>query len=172
MKLSTKILIEETAIRQRVREMAAEIVADTPGDRPLSVLAVMDGAFLFCADLIRHLPMPVYLGFVRIVSVDRGGDPAGVEIPADFPVGGADLLVVEDILDTGKTLAALRGRLETLKPTRLRIAVLLDKPARRSQEVHVDFTGFSVEDRWVVGYGLDWKGIYRNLPHISFVEGR
>lgn len=170
MKLSTEILIDQTAVRRRVQEMAAEIAADTPGDRPLSVLAVMDGAFLFCADLIRLLPMPVHLGFVRVVSVDRGGDPSGVEIPEGFPVSGADLLVVEDILDTGKTLAALRQRLETLHPARLRIAVLLDKPARRSEQVTVDFTGFAVEDRWVVGYGLDWNGFYRNLPYISFVD--
>ena len=150
--------------------MAAEITAHTPSDRPLSVLAVMDGAFVFCADLIRLLPMPVKLGFVRVVSVDRGGDPSRVELPADFIVAGADLLVVEDILDTGKTLAALRQRLEALEPARLRVAVLLDKPSRRSERVSVAFTGFAVEDRWVVGYGLDWKGFYRNLPHISFVD--
>ena len=170
MRLSKQILIDQATIHRRVQEMAAEIAADTPGDRPLSVLAVMDGAFLFCADLVRLLPAPVHLGFVRVVSVARGGDPTGVEIPAGFPVPGADLLVVEDILDTGKTLAALRHRLEALGPSRLRIAVLLDKPSRRSEEVHVDFTGFTVEDRWVVGYGLDWEGLHRNLPYISCVD--
>jgi hypoxanthine phosphoribosyltransferase len=112
----------------------------------------------------------VHLGFVRVVSVARGGDPTSVEIPQGFPVAGADLLVVEDILDTGKTLAALRHRLEALGPSRLRIAVLLDKPSRRSHQVDVDFSGFTVEDRCVVGYGLDWKGLHRNLPYISFVD--
>jgi len=170
MKLSQQILIDEATIHRRVCELASEIAADTPGDRPLSVLAVMDGAFLFCADLVRCLQVPVHLGFVRVVSVARGGDPASVEIPQGFPVTGADLLVVEDILDTGKTLAALRHRLEALGPSRLRIAVLLDKPSRRSHQVDVDFTGFTVEDRWVVGYGLDWKGLHRNLPYISFVD--
>jgi len=170
MGLSDEILIDEAALRGRVREMAAAIAADTPGDRPLSVLAVMDGAFVFCADLVRLLPVPVHLGFVRVLSVARGGDTSDVEIPLEFPVSGADLLVVEDILDTGTTLAALRRRLEALEPARLRIAVLLDKPARRSEQVEVDFSGFTVDDRWVVGYGLDWEGLYRNLPYISFVD--
>ena len=170
MRLSEQILIDEATLRQRVGEMATEIAADTPIDRPLSVLAVMDGAFVFCADLVRRLPAPVHLAFVRVASVDRGGVPSAVEIPEGFPVAGADLLVIEDILDTGKTLAALRRRLEALAPSRLRIAVLLDKPSRRSEQVEVDFTGFTVEDRWVVGYGLDWKGLHRNLPYISFVD--
>jgi len=170
MRLSEQILIDEPAIRERVREIAAEIAADTPGDRPLSVLAVMDGAFLFCADLVRLLAIPVHLGFVRVTSVDRGGDPSEVEIPCDLPIAGADLLVVEDILDTGKTLAALRQKLDGLKPARVRVAVLLDKPARRSEQVGVDFVGFSVENHWVVGYGLDWRGLYRNLPYISFMD--
>jgi hypoxanthine phosphoribosyltransferase len=168
-KLSEQVLIDPSSIQRRVREIAAEIVTDTAGAGPLSVLAVMDGAFLFCADLVRLLPLRVHLGFVRVVSVDRGGDPAQVELPEGFPVTGADLLVVEDILDTGKTLAALTQRLEAHRPARLRIAVLLDKPSGRVERVRADYTGFPVEDRWVVGYGLDWEGLYRNLPHISFV---
>jgi hypoxanthine phosphoribosyltransferase len=107
---------------------------------------------------------------VPVISIRRGGDPTGIRLPEDFPVEDADLVVVEDILDTGCTLSALRRHLETLRPRRIRLAVLLDKPARREVEIRPDYVGFTVEDRWVVGYGLDSEGLYRNLPYISHVE--
>jgi hypoxanthine phosphoribosyltransferase len=169
-RLSSEILIDEEQIARRVEAMALAIAADTPEGAPLSVLAILDGAFMFCADLVRRLPMPVRLGLVRVVSVERGGDPERVELPADFPVRGEELLVVEDVLDTGKTMAALRARLAAQAPRRIRLAVLLDKPARRAVAIRPDYSGFVVGDRWVVGYGLDWDGLYRNLPYISYVE--
>jgi len=170
MRLSSEILIGEEELLRRVSAMAAAIAADTPEGQNLSVLALMDGAFLFCADLVRRLPMPVSLGFVPMVSVQRGGDPEKVELPAEFPVEGQDLLVVEDILDTGQTLSALRGNLMRRKPRRLRLAVLLDKPVRRKVEIVPDYVGFTVGNHWVVGYGLDYEGLYRNLPYLSYVE--
>jgi hypoxanthine phosphoribosyltransferase len=170
MRLSNKILIPEDRIRARVSELAAAIAADTPEDGKLSVIALLDGAFVFCADLVRRLPMPVRVGLVPLRSVRRGGDPTGIVIPPEVPVRGADLLVLEDILDTGQTLAALRRHLVSLGPRRIRIAVLLDKPARREVEVMPEYVGFTVPDRWVVGYGLDSDGWYRNLPYVSFVE--
>jgi hypoxanthine phosphoribosyltransferase len=170
MRLSSDVLIDEEALRLRVEAMAAAIAADTPDSVTLSVLAILDGSFMFCADLVRRLPMPVRLGFTPLRSVDRGGDPRNVVLPRDLPVAGADLLVVEDILDTGRTLSRLVARLAELEPARLRLAVLLDKPARREAAVRVDYTGFVVADRWVVGYGLDFEGLYRNLPYISHVE--
>jgi hypoxanthine phosphoribosyltransferase len=130
----------------------------------------MDGAFMFCADLVRRLPMPVRLALVPIRSIDRGGDPATVEFPDGFPLAGADVLVVEDILDSGRTLLALKNHILAHRPSRLRIAVLLDKPARRAVPLVADYVGFQVPDRWIVGYGLDSEGLYRNLPYISFVE--
>ena len=148
----------------------AAIAADTREGLTLSVLALMDGAFMFCADLVRRLPMPVRLAFVPVVSIGRGGDPSRVALPDGFPVEGADLLVVEDILDTGQTLGVLVDKLQAMKPRRLRLAVLLDKPAGRIVEIEPDYVGFSVDDRWVVGYGLDSDGLYRNLPYISFME--
>jgi len=169
-RLSSRILIGEQALRARIAELAAAIAADTPDGTTLSVLAVMDGAFMFCSDLVRRLPMPVRLAFVRLLSVDRGGDPAGIELPPDFPVRGADVLVVEDILDTGRTLASLKRALAERGPARLRIAVLLDKPARRAVDFRPDYAGFSIDDRWVVGYGLDHQGLYRNLPYVTFVS--
>ena len=170
MRLASEILIDEDQLRLRTEAMAAAIAADTPEGSALSVLALMDGAFMFCADLVRRLPMPVRLAFVPVVSIRRGGDPSSIVLPEDFPIDGADLLVVEDILDTGRTLQALNETLQALEPARLRLAVLLDKPSQRVSQVKPDYFGFTVEDRWVVGYGLDSDGLYRNLPYISCVE--
>lgn len=170
MRLASEILIGEDEIRRRVDAMAAAIAADTPEGRPLSVLAVMDGAFMFCADLVRRLPMPVHLAFAPLISVRRGGDPTRLSLPPDFPIAGSDLLVVEDILDSGCTLAALSEVLEQHRPCRTRMAVLLDKPAGRIVEIKPDYVAFTVDDQWVVGYGLDWEGLYRNLPYISYVK--
>jgi hypoxanthine phosphoribosyltransferase len=169
---SSEILIAEERIGRRIREMAREIAADSPDGSSLSVLALMDGAFMFCADLVRRLPMPVHTAFVPVRSVRRGGDPAGIRLPVEFPVRGADLLVVEDILDTGQTLRALLDHLSTLGPSRVRLAVLLDKPAHRKADIHADYVGFRVGDRWVVGFGLDSGGMYRNLPYITWIEDR
>jgi hypoxanthine phosphoribosyltransferase len=170
MHLSSTILIPEEKIQERVSAMADAIAADTPEASELSVIALMDGAFMFCADLVRRLPMPVRIAMTPVLSVERGGDPGRVMLPLDFPIEGADLLLVEDILDTGRTLAALKERLERRRPRRLRIAVLLDKPARRQARIAPDYVGFQVPDKWVVGYGLDADGLYRNLPYISYME--
>jgi hypoxanthine phosphoribosyltransferase len=170
MHLASEILISEDEIKRRVEAMATAIAADTAeGDR-ISVLALMDGAFMFCSDLVRRLTHPVHLAFVPVVSVRRGGDPSRLQLPPEFPVRGADLLVVEDILDTGRTLSVLSSVLERLEPRRIRMALLLDKPAHRAVEIKPDYVGFTVADRWMVGYGLDWDGLYRNLPYISYVE--
>jgi hypoxanthine phosphoribosyltransferase len=169
-RLSSDILIDEIHLARRVEEMARAIAADTPEGATLSVLSILDGAFMFCADLVRRLPMPVRVGLVPLVSVARGGDPDRVALPADLPIAGADVLVVEDILDSGRTLAALLERLRKREPRRVRLAVLLDKPARRVAEVRADYVGFAVDDRWVVGYGLDHEGLYRNLPYVTYVE--
>ncbi len=170
MRLSGDVLIGEDRIRERVDALARSIARDTPEGTTLSVLVLLDGAFVFASDLVRRLPVPVRLALVPARSVDRGGDPASIGIPADFPVEGADVLVVEDILDTGRTLAAVRDRLLTHRPGRLRIAVLLEKPARRAVPVAVDYVGFTVHDVWWVGYGLDADGLYRNLPYLTRTE--
>jgi hypoxanthine phosphoribosyltransferase len=170
MRLSGEILIGETALGARVEALARAIAADTQDGDELSVVALMDGAFMFCADLVRRLPMPVRLALVPIKSIDRGGNPSTLLLPDGFPLEGADVLVVEDILDTGRTLAALRGHILAQRPARLRIAVLLDKPARRAVPLSADYVGFQVPDRWIVGYGLDLNGLYRNLPYVTFVE--
>ena len=169
-RLSSDILIDEHQIQRRVAAMAAAISADSPEGGSLSVLALMDGAFMFCTDLVRLLPMPVRVAFVPMPSVGRGGDPSKAVFPPDFPIRGADVLVVEDVLDTGQTLQTLNETLLALEPSRLRLAVLLDKPSQRISQVKPDYVGFTIENHWVVGYGLDSDGLYRNLPYISCVE--
>jgi hypoxanthine phosphoribosyltransferase len=150
--------------------MARAIAADTREGGELSVIGLMDGAFMFCADVVRRLPMPVRLALVPVRSIDRGGDPSAIDLPEGFPLAGADVLVVEDILDSGRTLHALKTHILEQHPARLRIAVLLDKPFRRAVPLAADYVGFQVPDRWIVGYGLDVDGLYRNLPYVSFVE--
>jgi len=169
-RLSREILIGETALSARVEALARAIAADTREGGTLSVVALMDGAFMFCADLVRRLPMPVRLALVPVRSIDHGGFPEELVLPDGFPLEGADVLIVEDILDTGRTLAALKAHLHAARPARLRVAVLLDKPARRAVPFSADYVGFQVPDRWIVGYGLDVDGLYRNLPYITFVE--
>ena len=170
MGLSRRVLISAQALAQRVRALGDAITRDTPAGQPLSVLTVMDGAFLFCADLVRHLPMATHLSFVSVVSASRGGDPSRLALPDGFPVRGSDLLVVEDIVDTGRTLAGIRAGLAPLGARRIRTVALLDKPVRRQVAVDPDYVGFRVDDHWVVGYGLDFEGRYRNLPYVTFVE--
>ena len=170
MRLSGEILIGETALHARVEALARAIAADTREGGELTVIALMDGAIMFCADLVRRLPMPVRLALVPIKSIDRGGNPSAVLLPEEFPLEGADVLVIEDILDTGRTLAALKGHVLAQRPARLRIAVLLDKPVRRAVPLNADYVGFQVPDHWIVGYGLDVDGLYRNLPYVTFVE--
>ena len=172
MRLSSEILIPELVIQGRVEAMAAAITADTPEGERLSVIALLDGAFMFCADLVRRLPMPIHLALVPVISIDRGGDPRQVPFPPGFPIRDRDVLVLEDILDTGRTLSVLKARLLEERPARLRVAVLLDKPARRAVEFRPDYRGFEVPDRWIVGYGLDVNGLYRNLPYVTYVDSR
>lgn len=167
-RLSGEILITEESLRERVGSLARAIAMDTPEGTTLSVLALMDGAFVFAADLVRRLPMPVRLALVQVRSVDHGGDPSSLVLPRDFPVAGAEVLVVEDILDTGRTLSRLMERLAREGPARVRIAVLLDKPAHRASGIRPDYVGFKVPDVWLVGYGLDAAGLYRNLPYVTY----
>lgn len=170
MRLSTEILIGEAALAARIDALARAIAADTREEGELSVIALMDGAFMFCADLVRRLPMPVRLALVPIRSIDRGGDPSSISLPEGFPLEGADVLVVEDILDTGRTLFALKEHILAQRPARLRVAVLLDKPMRRAVPMKADYVGFPAPDRWIVGYGLDFEGLYRNLPYVTFID--
>lgn len=166
-------LLTAPDIQARVAAMAADIRRDVPG--AIHLVAVLTGAFVFLADLVRHLPGPVSLDFLATSSYGRGTTSSGqVRLlkDLDLPIEGLDVLLVEDIADSGLTLAYLQELLLARAPRSLRTAVLLNKPSRRARGVRVEYVGFDIEDRFVVGYGLDRGGRYRNLPYVAVLESQ
>jgi hypoxanthine phosphoribosyltransferase len=168
---AAEILLSEAQIQKRVREMALEIRRDFPDD--LHVIAVLKGAFIFLSDLARAMPGHVSLDFMAVSSYAKGTTSSGeVKMVKDLetPLDGRNVVIVEDIVDTGLTLSYLRKILSERHPKTLRTACLLSKPSRRKIDTAVEYIGFTIEDRFVVGYGLDYAEQYRNLPHIAVLE--
>jgi hypoxanthine phosphoribosyltransferase len=166
-----EILLSEARIQKRVQEMAEEIRRDYPDD--LHVIAVLKGAFIFLSDLARHIPGHVSLDFMAVSSYAKGTTSSGeVKMVKDLDTAldGRNVVIVEDIVDTGLTLTYLQEILRKRNPKSLRTACLLSKPSRRKVDITVDYIGFSIEDRFVVGYGLDYAEQYRNLPYIAVLE--
>ena len=164
-------LISAEQIEARVRTLADEIRRDHAGD--LHLVCVLKGAFIFMADLIRALPGHTSIDFMALSSYGKSTSSSGeVRLLKDLDVGleGRDVVIVEDIVDTGLTLTYLQGILRARGPRTLRTACLLSKPSRRKVDVTVDYIGFTIEDRFVVGYGLDYGEKYRNLPYIGVME--
>ena len=163
-------MISARRIARRVREMGQEIssvYADL--DQPLVLVVVLKGATVFAADLLRSLSIPAELEFVRAASYGGGTSSSGkVKFShlVEGPLTGRDILLVEDIVDSGRTVSVILRELRRHKPASLRLATLLDRPARRVVPVKIDFTGFEIPDRFVIGYGLDYAGLYRELPAI------
>jgi len=167
------VLLRRDAIRRRVRAIARRMERDYAGER-VHLICILKGACIFLADLLRELRLPVSVDFVAISSYGKGTLPSGeVRITKDLDASIEDLnvVIVEDILDTGLTLNYLYRILQARKPRSLRIAALLDKPARRVKEVPVDYIGFTIPDKFVVGYGLDFGEQYRNLPDVCVLPG-
>ncbi len=168
-----KVLLRREHIRRRVRSIARRMERDYKGQR-VHLICILKGACIFLADLLRELRLPVSVDFVAISSYGKGTLPSGeVRITKDLDASIEDLnvVIVEDILDTGLTLNYLYRILQTRKPRSLRIAALLDKPARRVKEVPADYIGFTIPDKFVVGYGLDFAEQYRNLPDVCVLPG-
>ena len=166
-----EILLSEDQIQKRVAELALELRHDFPDD--LHLVAVLKGAFVFLSDLIRHIPGDVSLDFIAVSSYAQGTTTSGeVRLLSDLDVAieGKQVIIVEDIVDSGTTLRYLQEILRARNPRSLATACLLSKPARRQVDVKVDYVGFTIEDRFVVGYGLDYAGRYRNLRHIAVLE--
>src|SRR6185312_2673048 len=165
----TRVLLTSDQIQQRIRELAAEIEHDYP-EGPVYLISVLKGAFMFVADLSRALTRPcVRIKFMAISSYgDQKTSSGQVKVTRDLDVNieGYDVLIVEDIIDSGVTLSYLKRLLEQRKPKSLAIATLLDKPERRMQPVEVKYVGFRIPDEFVVGYGLDFAEDYRNLSDI------
>ncbi|HVN05211.1 MAG TPA: hypoxanthine phosphoribosyltransferase [Bryobacteraceae bacterium] len=169
---SLRVLLSAEQIQARVREMGAEIDRDYP-DGNLHLVCILKGACFFLADLARALHRDAYVDFMGISSYGKGKSTSGevkVTKDLDISVEGADLLIVEDIVDSGVTLNYLVHVLEQRKPRSVRIAALLDKPERRQRPVKVTYTGFQIPDEFVVGYGLDYAEHYRNLRDICILD--
>ena len=169
-----RILLDAATIQARVRELAAEIDADYPANEGLHLVCVLKGGFVFMADLVRAMGPRVTLDFIAVSSYATSTKSSGeVRMLKDLDSGleGRHVIIVEDIVDTGLTLMYLQEILRARSPKTLRTACLLSKPSRRAVEVKVEYIGFTIEDRFVVGYGLDYGEKYRSLAHIAELEG-
>jgi hypoxanthine phosphoribosyltransferase len=168
-------LLDQVKIANRVAEMAATIRADAGPERPVHLVGVLKGAFMFMADLMRAMDGPVTCDFIALSSYGAGTSTSGeVRLNKDLDqrIEGRDVIIVEDIVDTGLTLSYLQDILRARDPKSLRTACLLNKPSRRKVEVAVEYIGFTIEDRFVVGYGLDYDERHRNLPFIGLMDGQ
>jgi hypoxanthine phosphoribosyltransferase len=164
-----KILLSADDIQRRVAEMAEQIAADYRG-QPITIVGVLTGCLMFLADLVRHLDLPLRIGLLQASSY-RGATttPGALRIQPELlpDLRGRHLLLIDDILDTGRTLAYLRQHLQNLGVASLRIAVLLHKVGRQQVPIEVDYSGFDIPDAFVVGYGLDYNDEYRHLPYVA-----
>ena len=167
-----EVLIDEVTLAGRVAELGAEVSADYHG-RDLLLIGVLKGAVFFMADLMRHITVPCEVDFMAISSYGDSTDTSGiVRILKDLDINieGRDVLVVEDIIDSGLTLSYLMRNLESREPASLEICALMTKPSRRQIDVPVRYIGFEIPDRFVVGYGLDLAERYRNLPYVAVLS--
>jgi hypoxanthine phosphoribosyltransferase len=168
-----RVLISSEQIRTRIQELGAEITADYTSDAPIYLLGILKGAIMFHADLARAIKRSVRLDFIGISSYGKGKTTSGevkVTKDLDTTIQDADVLIVEDIVDSGVTLTYLMHVLQQRKPRSIAVATLLDKPQRRLRPVDVKYVGFTVPDEFVVGFGLDYAEEYRNLPDICVLD--
>lgn len=169
--MSVREFLGREAIAARVRELAAEMRRDAGPATPIHLVCVLKGAFVFLADLMRELDGPVTCDFIVAKSYAGTTSTGQVQLLKDLghPIDGRHVIIVEDIVDTGLTLRHLQEVFRTRAPLALRTACLLSKPSRRKVDVPVDYVGFTIDDHFVVGYGLDFDEQYRNLPFIGIV---
>jgi hypoxanthine phosphoribosyltransferase len=169
--VAPEILFTKERIARRVGELAGQISADHRGSE-LLVVGVLNGAFVFMADLIRALTVPCRVDFVRLASYTGAASSGQVRITKDLeaPIAGRDVLIVEDIIDTGLTLSWLVGALRMRQPASLRVCAFFDKQERRKIPFQADYVGFTIPDRFIVGYGLDYNEQYRYLPDVCVLR--
>ena len=167
-----RVFITRQQISERIADLAQQIRRDYRHKNPL-LIGILKGSFVFLSDLIRVLNIPLEVDFIRVSSYRSGKESLGeIEVVHDFttPIAGRDILVIEDIVDTGLSLSFLLDHLRRQKPASLRLCALLDKPSRRKTPVHIDYLGFTIPDKFIVGYGLDFNERYRYLPDICYLE--
>lgn len=167
-----KVLFSEEEVDARIRALGEQISRDYAGKEPHLICVLKGGTFFLC-ELAKRITVPVSLDFMAVSSYGSATESCGeitVKKDLDEPIRGRDVLVVEDIVDSGRTLKSLLGIFQERQPASLRLCTLLDKPDRRVVDVDVDYTGFRIPDEFVVGYGLDYAQKYRNLPYIGIVE--
>lgn len=165
-------MISADEIRARTKELGAAITRDYK-DKNLVLVSVLKGSFIFAADLIREIDLPCRIDFLGVRSYGAGTESSGVvQITNDLsrPIDGQDVIIIEDIVDTGLTIAHLMDLFRTRNPRSVKVCALLHKPARARVSVPVDYLGFTIEDKFVVGYGLDFDERYRNVPYVGIVE--
>jgi hypoxanthine phosphoribosyltransferase len=165
-------LYTEEQIAERVSELARRISDDYAGSGDLWMVGVLKGAFIFLADLARRLTIPRHVDFMSVASYGNGAESGAVRLVLDLRenIEGKHVLIVEDILDTGHTLAYLQDMLRARRPASLRTCAFLRKRKARDVEPPVDYVGFDIDDEWVVGYGLDYADMFRTLPYIGIIE--
>ena len=168
-----KVLVPEEQVNQRIEELGRKISEDYAG-RQVHLICVLKGGVFFMCELAKRITVPVSMDFMSVSSYGSGTESSGVvKIVKDLdePLQDKDVIIVEDIIDSGRTLYHLMKILGERGPKSMHICTLLDKPERRVKDVHVDYVGFNIPDEFVVGYGLDYDQKYRNLPYIGVVEG-
>lgn len=172
MEHNISVMISEEEIDKRVREIADQITKDYEG-KSVRLICILKGSIFYTCELAKRINVPVTLDFMCVSSYGSGTESSGdikIRKDLDDDIEGLDVIVVEDIIDSGNTLSRLVPMLLERKPASLKVTTLLDKPERRESEVHVDYIGFEIEDKFVVGYGLDYDQKYRDLPYVGVVE--
>ena len=167
-----RVLIDEAELRARVTALGTTLARDYAGQNPVLV-GVLKGALVFMADLVRAMPIALTMDFIALSSYGGSARSSGVvKLVADLsmPIEDRDVVIVEDIIDTGRTVSYLKRNLETRRPRSVRLCALLDKIERRDVEVDIDYLGFTIPDLFVIGYGLDHGGLYRNLPYLAAMD--
>lgn len=165
------LMISKEQIGNRVKELGARIRKDY-GTENIHILCVLNGAFIFAADLMREIDSPCEISFIRLSSYSGTETTGSVKKVSNLPdtLTGKNVLIVEDIIDTGITMKYLIGEINKMNPKSVKVAALFDKPSRRKCEVQIDYTGMEIEDKFIVGYGLDYNEMYRNLPDVYTSE--
>lgn len=169
---SVRVMLPEEKVNQRIAELGEEISREFEGE-PVHLICILKGSVFFTCELAKRITVPVTMDFMTVSSYGSGTTSSGnVKIKKDLDenIAGKNVVVIEDIIDTGRTLACLLGILKERNPKKLKLCTLLDKPDRRIADVSVDYTGFVIPDEFVVGYGLDYDQRYRNLPYVGVLD--